>query len=63
MFAVALVVVTAARVPLPVKLAGSGVTVITRAEIERRNPHYVSELLRDVPGFAVSRNGGAGAQT
>jgi vitamin B12 transporter len=57
------VVVTAARIPLPIKLAGSGVTVITRAEIERRNPQYLTELLRDVPGFAVSRNGGAGAQT
>ncbi len=57
------IVVTAARVPLPIKIAGSGVTVITRAEIERRNPQYVSEMLREVPGFAVSRNGGAGAQT
>ena len=57
------IVVTAARVPVPIKFAGSGVTVITRAEIERRNPQYVSELLRDVPGFAVARNGGAGAQT
>jgi vitamin B12 transporter len=57
------IVVSAARVPIPVALAGGGVTVITRAEIARRNPQYVSELLRDVPGVAVSRNGGAGAQT
>ena len=57
------VVVSASRVPVPVTTIGSGTTVITRAEIERRNPRFVSDLLRDVPGVAVTRNGGAGSQT
>ncbi|MBM4228952.1 MAG: TonB-dependent receptor [Gammaproteobacteria bacterium] len=57
------VVVSAARVPVPVSTIGSGTTVITRAEIERRNPRFVSDLLRDVPGVAVTRNGGPGSQT
>lgn len=56
-------IVSAARVPVPVAAAGAGVTVITRDEIARRNPQYVSDLLRTVPGLSVSRNGGAGAQT
>ncbi len=57
------VVVTAARVPLRAAMSGAGVTVITREEIERRRPQFVTELLRDVPGFSVSRSGGNGAYT
>lgn len=55
--------VTASRTPISLDSAGAGVTIIDRAEIEARNPQFVSDLLRDVPGFAVSRNGGAGQQT
>lgn len=57
------VVVSASRVPIPITIAGSGVSVITREEIDRRNPQFISDLLREVPGLAVSRNGGPGAQT
>lgn len=57
------VVVSAARVPVPIGTSGNGTTVITREEIERRNPRFVSDLLRDVPGVAVTRNGGPGSQT
>ncbi|MSR15565.1 MAG: TonB-dependent receptor [Gammaproteobacteria bacterium] len=57
------IVVTAARIPIPQRQAGPGVTVISRETIEARNPRYVTDLLRDVPGFAVSRLGGAGKQT
>ena len=57
------VVITAARTPIPLESAGSGTTVISREEIEARSPQFLSDLLRDVPGFAVTRNGGTGQQT
>ncbi|MGH8598043.1 MAG: TonB-dependent receptor, partial [Gammaproteobacteria bacterium] len=57
------IIVTAARTPILSRQAGPGVTVITRKMIAARNPQYVAELLRDVPGFAVSRSGGVGKQT
>ncbi|MBT8083181.1 MAG: TonB-dependent receptor [Gammaproteobacteria bacterium] len=56
-------VVTAARTPLSINALGSAVTVITRDTIERRQARYVSDLLRTVPGFAVSQSGVAGSQT
>lgn len=56
------IVVTAARTPIPRYQAGPGVTVISRATIAARNPLFVGELLRDVPGFAVSQLGGVGKQ-
>jgi vitamin B12 transporter len=55
------VVVSASRVPVKLVEAGSSVTVITREEIERRDPQYLSDLLRSVPGLAVSANGGPGS--
>ena len=42
---------------------GSSITLITRDQIERRQAVYVADLLRDVPGLAVSRAGGPGSQT
>ena len=57
------VVITAARTPIPLASAGPGTTVITREEIEARAPQFLTDLLRDVPGFAVTRNGGPGQQT
>jgi vitamin B12 transporter len=41
----------------------SSVTVITREEIEQKQFKFLSDLLRDVPGFSVSQAGGAGSQT
>lgn len=57
------VVVTAARTPIALSAAGSGTSVITRADIERRNPAFLGELLRDEAGFSTSRSGGTGQQT
>jgi vitamin B12 transporter len=56
-------VVTAALQPISVRDVASSVTIITREEIERRQVKYLSDLLRDVPGFSVSQAGGAGSQT
>lgn len=57
------VLVTAARVPVNVNQIGSATSVFTRDNIERRQVRYVTDLLRTVPGFSVSRSGGPGSQT
>jgi len=57
------VLVTARLQPITIGEIGSSVTVISREEIEQKQVKYLSELLRDVPGFAVSQTGGAGSQT
>lgn len=57
------VVVSASRVPLPAKEIGSAVTVITQEELKHRQVRIVSDVLRDVPGVAVSRSGPVGALT
>ena len=57
------IIVTATRLPLPVKSVGSAVTVITAQDIAERKAILVSDLLREVPGMAVSRAGQVGAIT
>lgn len=57
------IVVTGARAPLQINQLGSAITVITRQEIEQRQSRYVTDLLRIVPGFAVSHTGVTGSQT
>ena len=54
------IVVTASRDPAPVVTLGSAVTVITGEMIKQRQAVFVTDLLRDVPGFAVSRSGAVG---
>ncbi len=46
----------------PDKIGGS-LTVITPRQMEARQVRIVSDVLRDVPGFAVSRVGAIGGQT
>ena len=46
----------------PDKIGGS-LTVITPQQMEARQVRIVSDVLRDVPGFAVSRTGAVGGQT
>jgi vitamin B12 transporter len=57
------VLVTARLQPISIGEIGSSVTVISREEIEQKQVKYLSELLRDVPGFSVSQSGGADSQT
>ncbi|MBI5615579.1 MAG: TonB-dependent receptor [Gammaproteobacteria bacterium] len=54
------IVVTASRMPVTLAEAGSSVTVVTHEEIEQRGATFLTDLLRDVPGLAVSRSGGVG---
>lgn len=57
------VVVSASRVPLPAQETGSAVTVLTESDLEARGVRIVSDVLRDVPGVAVSRTGQVGGFT
>lgn len=56
------VVVTASRIPVPESASGTSITVIDRNDIEARQSVFVTDLLRDVPGVAVSQSGGPGSQ-
>ncbi len=57
------VVVTANRLPTNIQRTGSAVTVIPRAELERRNPGSLVDALRSVPGLDITETGGPGAST
>ena len=57
------IIVTGARAPISAGDVGSAVTVLTRQDIEHRQARYVADLLRAVPGFAVSHSGVLGSQT
>jgi vitamin B12 transporter len=56
-------VVTASRTPLPMATAPASVSLIDRETIDRRQSAFAADLLRDVPGVAVSRAGSIGGQT
>lgn len=55
--------VTASRIPVSAAEVGGAHTVITQEEIARSKQTFVLDLLRSVPGIAISRSGGIGAQT
>ena len=55
--------VTAGLQPISINDVASSVTIITAAEIEQKQLKFLSDLLRDVPGFSVSQAGGTGSQT
>ena len=57
------VVVSATRLSTPVAQIASSVTVITAADIERRQDRSLPDVLRDVPGLSITQTGGAGGQT
>ena len=55
-------IVTGSHTPITTDEIGSSYTVITKEQIKQRQSVFVSDLLRDVPGFAVSRSGVVGGQ-
>jgi vitamin B12 transporter len=57
------VVVSATRIPTSVAQIASSVTVITAAQIETRQDRSLPDVLREVPGLALTQTGGAGGQT
>ncbi len=56
-------VVSASRTEMDLAKVASSVTVIGRQEIENRQAIFVGDLLRDVPGLAVTRSGSKGGLT
>lgn len=61
--AIETVVVTASRTPIAITDSGSSISVITRQDLERRPTIQVTEILRNVPGIAISQSGPLGSQT
>ena len=57
------ITVTASRTPIDVRETGSSVTIITKDQILRRNARNLAELLREIPGMAVSQTGSQGSVT
>lgn len=57
------VVVTATRSARTVDDSLSAVSVVTREDIARLQPRSVPDLLRGLPGIALTNNGGRGKQT
>jgi vitamin B12 transporter len=57
------VIVTATRSPAPLDQVTSSVTVLDSGELQRRQTVALSEVLRSVPGLAVSRSGVMGSST
>ena len=59
------IVVTASRSgdAIPIDLLGASVTVLDDAALDQRQTRIVSDILRDVPGVAVSRTGAVGGMT
>jgi vitamin B12 transporter len=58
-----LVIVTATRSPQAPEAIAAAVTLIDAAAIARAQAAPVVDILRDVPGVGISRNGGVGAVT
>ena len=57
------IVVTASDVPETIESTPAAVTVVTKKDIDERAARDVADVLREVPGLAVSRTGSAGKAT
>ncbi|MBI1180470.1 MAG: TonB-dependent receptor [Alphaproteobacteria bacterium] len=57
------VFVSGTRTPAMAYTIGSAISVLTLQDIEQRQNPVISDLLRSVPGLAVSRSGGPGQLT
>ena len=56
-------IVSAGIAPIESDQYGGSVTVITAADIAKAQASYLSDILRQVPGFAINQSGGPGTQT
>jgi vitamin B12 transporter len=57
------IVVTASAVPESLESTPASVSVITRDDIDRQQARDVADVLREVPGAAISRSGSPGKST
>src|SRR5690606_32660378 len=55
------IVVVASRIAQPQKFVGQSVSVLNREQIENRGQLSLVDVLRQVPGVSVTRNGGVGS--
>ena len=58
-----IVVLSAAKVAVPEKEVGGSISIISRKEIEDSNALSVVDLLRNIPGVAISQSGPFGSLT
>ena len=57
------VLVTASRIEQPINKIGASVSVLTSTEIEKLGFNNVADVLRTLPGIAVTNTGGPGKTT
>jgi len=57
------IVVTASRTSVPLSDVGSSIDILSAEDLEDRQTLFLSEILREIPGLAVSRQGVAGSST
>ncbi|MBK1703928.1 TonB-dependent vitamin B12 receptor [Halochromatium glycolicum] len=57
------IVITAARTAQTADEALASVTVVDRAEMDRRQSHTMTDVMRGLPGVDISTNGGLGHNT
>jgi vitamin B12 transporter len=57
------VVVSATRTAQPLDKTGSSISVISAADLDQRQTLVITDILAQVPGLTVSRNGGVGQTT
>ncbi len=55
--------IIASRTPVSLNASGSSITVITEQNLRDSQQQYVADVLRTVPGVAVSQTGGSGKFT
>ena len=58
-----IIIVTASRSEQPLSQTGQSISVIDLEQIERTQSVTVADLLRNVPGVTLNRNGGIGTST
>ena len=54
------IIITGGLVPVSRDNVGTSTTLITREQIEQRGYQFVADILQDVPGLSLARNGGPG---
>ena len=57
------VVVTASRIAQTLEDTLAAVTIITREDIEKKQPRSIMDLFKNVPGLSLKNNGGQGKST
>jgi vitamin B12 transporter len=57
------IVVTATRTPEKIETVGAAISVVSRAELDALQALAVADVLKELPGVGVSRNGGHGGVT